>query len=300
MTSLETDGRGVATAPSRIAVVGAGHLADALVRGWLAADIAADTITVTNRNRDERLDAFRTLGVGAVRDKGQALAGADVVALAVKPQDVDEALGACARVWPDGAFLLSLAAGVDRSRLRRVLGRSDVEIVRAMPNTASAVGESATAAFGGGVSARARHTAGRLLAVIGQVVWLEREADMDAVTALSGSGPAYVYLLVEALVEGAVAEGLDAETARGLAVQTVFGAATHLRTSGVDAGELRRRVTSPGGTTAAALSVLERRGFRPALAEAVAQAAARSRQLGGTQEIASNAPAVPKGRPARL
>lgn len=265
--------------PVRVAVIGAGNLADALVRGWLSAGIGADAIRVTNRSRDERLDAFRALGVGAVRDKAEALSDADVVALAVKPQDVPEALHACAGVWPAGAFLLSLAAGVDRARLRSCLDGVPVAIVRAMPNTASAVGESATAAFGADATEAARATAERLLSVIGEVVWLEREADMDAVTALSGSGPAYVYLLVEALVEAAVAEGLDADTARGLAVQTVFGAATHLRSSGVDAAELRRRVTSPGGTTAAALSVLERRGFRPALAEAVAHAAARSRQL---------------------
>jgi pyrroline-5-carboxylate reductase len=125
-----------------------------------------------------------------------------------------------------------------------------------------------------------RALAGFLLGVVGHVVWLEREEDMDAVTALSGSGPAYVYLLVEAMVDAGVAEGLDPATARSLAVQTVFGAAHHLRTTGEDAAELRRRVTSPGGTTAAALAVLERRGFRPTMAEAVQSAARRSRQLG--------------------
>lgn len=265
----------------RVAVVGAGNLAEALVRGWIAAGVHAGRISVTNRSRDERLDAFRALGVGAERDKGAVLVGADAVALAVKPKDVDEALEACRHIWPRGALLLSLVAGVDRARLRAGLGDMEVEVVRAMPNTASAVGESATAAYGGpALSAAARDLTERLLTVIGQVVWLGREGDMDAVTALSGSGPAYVYLLVEALVDAAVAEGLDIVTARGLAVQMVFGAATHLRQSGGDAAELRRRVTSPGGTTAAALSVLERRGFRPALAEAVAHAAARSRQLG--------------------
>jgi pyrroline-5-carboxylate reductase len=263
----------------RVAVVGAGHLAEALVRGWLAAGVPAARICVTNRERDDRLAAFGALGVGAHRDKGEALANADVVVLAVKPQDATQALRACGEVWPGRALLLSLVAGVATDRLLNDLGRR-VPTVRAMPNTACAVGESATAAFAAGAMARARAVASFLLGVVGRVVWLEREADMDAVTALSGSGPAYVYLLVEGLVEAAVAQGLDIATARALAVQTVFGAAHHLRSSGEDAAELRRRVTSPGGTTAAALSVLERRGFRPALAEAVASAADRSRQLG--------------------
>ncbi len=263
----------------RLAVVGAGHLADAIVHGWLAAGVEPTAVAVTNRERDDRLVHFRRLGLRAERDKALALAGADVVALAVKPQDAAEALAECGRVWPPGASLLSLVAGVDSRRLTSGLGRQ-VEVVRAMPNTASAVGESATAAYAVGASEATRRLAGFLLGVVGRVVWLEREEDMDAVTALSGSGPAYVYLLVEAMEEAAVAEGLDRSTARSLAVQTVFGAAHHLRTTGEDAAELRRRVTSPGGTTAAALSVLERRGFRPAMAEAVASAARRSRQLG--------------------
>jgi pyrroline-5-carboxylate reductase len=263
----------------RLAVVGAGHLAEALVHGWLQAGVAPQAMAVTNRERDDRLAHFRSLGLRAERDKAAALAGADVVALVVKPQDAVEALAECAPVWPEGAFLLSLVAGVDSSRLAQGLGRA-VEVVRAMPNTASAVGESATAAYGRGASEATRALAGFLLGGVGRVVWLEREADMDAVTALSGSGPAYVYLLVEAMVEAGVAEGLDPLTARSLAVQTVFGAAHHLRSSGEDAAELRRRVTSPGGTTAAALSELEARGFRPAMAAAVASAARRSRQLG--------------------
>lgn len=269
----------VGAARPRLAVVGAGHLADALVHGWLQAGVRPARVAVNNRQRDDRLALFRALGVRAEREKAEALAGADVIALAVKPQDCAAALAECSAVWPDGAFLLSLVAGVSTERLRAALGR-DVEVVRAMPNTASAVGESATAAFGADASDATRALAGELLTAVGPVVWLDREHDMDAVTALSGSGPAYVYLLVEAMVEAAVAEGLEPETARSLAVQTVFGAAHHLRTTGEDAAAMRRRVTSPGGTTAAALTVLERHGFRPAMAEALASAARRSRQLG--------------------
>ncbi len=274
----ETMGAAGAARP-RLAVVGAGHLADALVHGWLGAGIDPARVAVNNRCRDDRLATFRALGVRAERDKASALAFADVVVLAVKPQDCAQALAECATVWPEGALLLSLVAGVDTARLAGAL-RRECEIVRAMPNTASAVGESATAAFARGASEPSRALAGFLLGVVGHVVWLEREEDMDAVTALSGSGPAYVYLLVEAMVDAGVAEGLDPATARSLAVQTVFGAAHHLRTTGEDAAELRERVTSPGGTTAAALAVLERRGFRPTMAEAVQSAARRSRQLG--------------------
>ncbi|MCL6596240.1 MAG: pyrroline-5-carboxylate reductase [Firmicutes bacterium] len=279
MRALRGAERGDSAPFPRVALVGAGHLADALVRGWLAAGMPAERVAVTNRERDDRLAAMAALGVRAVRDKAAALAGAEAVVLAVKPQDAAEALRACGPVWPDGAVLLSLVAGWETRRLLEQLGRR-VECVRAMPNTACAVGESATAAYAA-AGAAARALADRLLSVVGRVVWLGREEDMDAVTAVAGSGPAYVYLLVEALVEAATAEGLDAATAHDLAVQTVLGAAHHLRASGVHAAELRRRVTTPGGTTAAAVSVLEDRGFRPALAEAVSSAARRSRQLGG-------------------
>lgn len=263
----------------RVALVGAGHLAEAFVRGWLGAGLDGAAIAVTNRERDDRLRHMRTLGVRAERDKARVLGDAQIVVLAVRPADATGALDECRPHWPGAAPLLSLVAGTPIVRLRAPLG-NDVEIVRAMPNTASAVGESATAACAPGVRETTRELAEGLLGVVGRVVWLAREEEMDAVTALSGSGPAYVYLLVEAMVEAAVAEGLDEETARILAVQTVFGAAHHLRATGGDAAALRRRVTSPGGTTAAALSVLEQRGFRPAMAEAVASAARRSRQLG--------------------
>jgi len=271
--------RRFAAQPARLALVGAGHLAESLVAGWLAAGMEPSAVSVTNRERDDRLARFAAMGLRAERDKARALDGAQVVVLAVRPVDVDAALAECGPVWPGGAVLLSLVAGVPTARLSAHLPPA-TEVVRAMPNTASAVGESATAAWTR-AAAPARAAADALLSVIGgPVVWLTHEADMDAVTALSGSGPAYVYLLIEAMVEAAVAEGLAVDAATDLAVQTVIGAARHLRDSGEGAAELRRRVTSPGGTTAAAMSVLEARGFRPALAEAVQTAARRSRQLG--------------------
>lgn len=264
----------------RVALIGAGHLAEALVSGWRDAGVPGSHVRVTNRSRAERLEHFRErYGTVACRTKAEALADADVVVLAVRPTDVTDALAECRPVWPEKAVLLSPVAGVSVSRLRDGLG-DDARVVRAMPNTSCAVGESATAVYGPDLPEVMRTRVDALLRCVGSVTHMARESDMDTVTALAGSGPAYVYLLIEGLVQGAVAEGLSPDTARDLAVQMVYGAASHLRTSAEDPGQLRRRVTSPGGTTQAALDTLERRGFRPALEEAVARAAARSRELG--------------------
>lgn len=264
----------------RVALVGAGHLAEALVRGWRQSGMPGPHIRVTNRSRHDRLSFLaQTYGVTPAKTKAEALEGAHVVVLAVRPGDVEEALTESRLVWPSGATLLSPVAGVPIARLRALVG-PDVPIVRAMPNTSCAVGESATGVYAPDVPLQVRAQVDTLLRCVGSVTAMQREEDMDTVTALAGSGPAYVYLLVEGLVQGAVAQGLDPETARDLAVQMVYGAASHLRSSAEDPGQLRRRVTSPGGTTQAALEALERRGFRPALEEAVARAAARSRELG--------------------
>lgn len=265
-----------------VAVIGAGHLAEALVRGWRRSGMLGASIRVTNRSRSDRLAWLADLyGIVPCGSKAEALTGADVVVLAVRPTDVPEALAECRPVWPVGAVLLSPVAGVGVDYLKEALGRA-VTVVRAMPNTSCAVGESATGVYGPDLSREGLRQVTALLGCVGSVTVMEREADMDTVTALAGSGPAYVYLLVEGLVQGAVSEGLDPEMAREMAVQMVYGAASHLRSSAEDPGRLRRRVTSPGGTTQAALETLERRGFRPALEEAVARAAARSRELGRT------------------
>jgi pyrroline-5-carboxylate reductase len=267
-----------------MAVIGAGAMADALVRGWTedGRRPAGPTVRVTNRSDHARRRALADrYGVHAARDKAEALEGADVAVLAVKPADVDEALAQCRPHLGPSTLLLSLAAGVTTCRLRDGAGEG-VPIVRAMPNTASAVGESMTAACGsGGLAPAARALAEQVLAAVGEVVWVPEEA-MDAITGLSGSGPAYVFLMAEALIEAGETAGLPPPLARHLAVQTLFGAAKTMRDTGHDARLLRDRVTSPGGTTAAAMAVLERRGFRPALVEAVGRAAERSRELGGT------------------
>ena len=268
----------------RVAVIGAGHLAEALVRGWRQSGMPGAHIRVTNRSRFERLDRLaEQYGTEPCKTKAQALPGAEVVVLAVRPGDVEEALLELRPVWPEGAVLVSPVAGVSVRRLRDGLGPAlgeRVLIARAMPNTSCAVGESATGLFGPDLPRTARERVEALLRCVGSVTHMESERDMDTVTALAGSGPAYVYLMVEGLVQGAVSEGMAPETALDLAVQMVYGAASHLRDSAEDPGELRERVTSPGGTTQAALETLEEHGFRPALKAAVARAAARSRELG--------------------
>lgn len=264
----------------RVSLIGAGHLAEALVSGWREAGVPGEHIRVTNRSRAERLRQFRErYGTVSCRTKAETLDSAELVVLAVRPADVADALAECQAMWPEEAVLLSPVAGVSVARLRAGLG-GRARVVRAMPNTSCAVGESATAVYGPDLPDTVKARVDALLRCVGSVTHMTREADMDAVTALAGSGPAYVYLMIEGLVQGAVAEGLSRDTARDLAVQMVYGAASHLRSSAEDPGQLRRQVTSPGGTTQAALETLERRGFRSALEEAVARAAARSRELG--------------------
>jgi pyrroline-5-carboxylate reductase len=203
------------------------------------------------------------------------------VVLAVKPQEAATVLPAYARFSHSTVFL-SIMAGTTIGRMRALLGES-AAIVRAMPNTPAAVRQGITVGCPGpGVTAAQRDLCTDLLGAIGEVAWVEDEAQMDAVTAVSGSGPAYVFLLAEAMEAAGVAEGLPPELARLLARQTVAGSGALLAASAEDAAQLRRNVTSPGGTTAAALAVLMAEDGLPALLRrAVAEATRRSRELAG-------------------
>jgi pyrroline-5-carboxylate reductase len=263
-----------------LGIIGAGSMAQALVSGLVGGGfLSPRRVWAANRQDESRLRELARWGVHATRDKAEVCGRAELIVLAVKPKDADEVLAEL-RPWvtPDHA-VLSLMAGIPTAYIESRLG-GETRIVRAMPNTSSAVRESATAIAAG------RHAGpedvaviAALLGAVGQVLIVEEEA-LDAVTALSGSGPAYVYLLLESLIEAGEAAGLEREVARRLALQTVYGSAKMVRETERDPAELRQRVSSPGGTTVAALSVLEELGFRDALIRAVARAKERSRELG--------------------
>jgi pyrroline-5-carboxylate reductase len=206
-------------------------------------------------------------------DNVAAVAGADVVILAVKPQVMaDVCRGIAAAVTASGAVVISIAAGITIDSLRSWLGAS-TPIVRCMPNTPALLGCGASGLYAAdGVSERQRDYAAQILSAVGLVTWVPAEKDLDAVTALSGSGPAYFFLFMEAMVEAGVKLGLTRETAGQLALQTGLGAARMAVENELDLVELRRRVTSPGGTTQAAVEHFEAAGLR-ALVEGAMQAA---------------------------
>lgn len=273
-----------------VGVVGAGNMARALVAGWLAAGWPARRITVTNRRDDGRLAAMAALGVAVTRSKADLCAESEVVVVAVKPADAAGALAELGGLLGRRHLVLSLMAGVPTAAIEGALG-GPVRVVRAMPNVSSAVRESATGlAAGHWAKAADLDRAAALLAAVGQVENVPESA-LAAVTAVAGSGPAYVYLLLEALAAAGRAVGLDGDLAGRLAVQTVFGSAKLVHDTARDPAELRRSVTSPGGTTAAALAVLEAAGFADTLAAAVARATQRAGELAGQWAGAGERPA---------
>jgi pyrroline-5-carboxylate reductase len=262
----------------QLAVLGGGRMGEALVSGLRDAgwDLGSIAIAEVDPERRRVLEE-RFPGARVVPSPAWAVADADVIVVAVKPADVAAVLAASAEVLTADALVVSLAAGVTLAVLE---GHApDRPIVRAMPNTAALVGHGA-AAIAAGRHATPAHleTAAGILGAVGTVVHLPEE-HLDAVTALSGSGPAYLFLVAEALVEAGVLAGLTRDVADDLVRQTFLGAA-HLLAGPESPSALREAVTSPGGTTAAALRVLEARGVRAAFLDAVAAAAARSREIG--------------------
>ncbi len=265
---------------TRLGFVGAGAMSRALLDGLLGEGLVAPAaVTVTNRRNDRVLAELRDrYGVAATRDKAALAAASDVLILAVKPHDVAEALAELRPFLRREQMLISVAAGVPTGALEELVPQG-MAVVRAMPNTSSRVKESATALCGGRwADERSLAVAEEVFAAVGRVSRVPEEL-LDAVTAVSGSGPAYVYLLAEALIRAAVRLGLDPQVARELVVQTVAGAGRMLLETGAEPAELRRQVTSPNGTTAAALRVFEEGGFLALVEEAVRAAASRSREL---------------------
>jgi len=277
-----------------IGFVGAGNMAAALIRGLLGRQVVApEQIWATNRSNDARLNALReTYGVTVTRSKPDLVRRSAVLVLAVKPRDMAEVLRELAGLVGGDHLVISVAAGIPLRAIEPALAHAAV--IRAMPNTSAAVQESATA-LAAGTRAGDGHmaTAEAIFRAVGDVIAVDEDL-LDVITALSGSGPAYVYRLIEAMIHAGTELGLEPPVARRLAIQTLVGAARMLAESDADPTELRHRVTSPGGTTMAALRVLEARGFAQAVREAVGRAAERSREMAG--ELAATDPAPRLGQ----
>jgi pyrroline-5-carboxylate reductase len=272
------DGRLNDVAAGGLTLLGCGKMGSAMLDGWLAAGLPAGAVHIVEPEPTEAIRGFMARGVGYAP---AAPASAAAVVLAVKPQMMAAALPAVAGLAGPRTLFLSIAAGTPIAWFEAQLA-PETPIVRAMPNTPAAVGRGITALIGNAAAAGMLETAEALCAAVGETVRLEREDQMDAVTAVSGSGPAYVFHMIEALAAAGEAEGLAPELAMRLARATVCGAGELAQRSDAPAAELRKAVTSPGGTTAAGLAVLmdADAGLSDLMRRTVAAAAARSRELG--------------------
>ncbi|MEV7397603.1 pyrroline-5-carboxylate reductase [Aeromicrobium sp. NPDC092404] len=263
----------------RIAILGAGVMGETLLSAILRSGHAPGDVVISEK-RDERAAELRDAYGVTVTGNAEAVAEADIVLLVVKPQDVSALLDEIAGSVRPEATVVSLAAGITIATMTAALP-DGVAVVRAMPNTPALVGEGMFGISpGAGVSAERVAVVEALLKSGGKVVVVD-EALQDAVTAVSGSGPAYVFYLAEAMIAGGVQAGLDDATARTLTAQTLVGAAKLLAESDDTADELRRRVTSPNGTTHAAITTFDQHGVKDGLVAGVAAAAARSAELSG-------------------
>lgn len=269
------------TNPPKIAFLGAGNMATALLRGLIErGGMSPQSLAVSDVRPEAVAALVQGHGVHGYAKNSEAVAFADIVVLAVKPQVLPAVLAEIAPHVTERHLVISLVAGVTLSHLTSMLGGHD-RIVRTMPNTPALVGEGATAlARGPGASEADLELAMRLFASCGVVVRVE-ERLLDAVTGLSGSGPAYAFVAIEALSDAGVRAGLPRDVATKLAAQTLLGAAKMVLETGEHPGRLKDQVTSPAGTTIAGVAALEREGLRHALLSAVEAATARAKELAG-------------------
>lgn len=265
---------------TNIAFIGGGNMARALIGGLLHSGQPATAIHVADPSEAVRERLAADCGVQVFSDNALAVEGVEVIVLAVKPAQLPEV---CRQLGPAlgslAPLVISIAAGTRCSDIRRWLGQA-MPLVRVMPNTPALIGAGASALWADtGVSEAQRELASHIMGTAGCTVWVNTEAELDIVTAISGSGPAYFFLFIEALSEAGEQLGLDPQTAATLARQTALGAARMTLESGEDPATLRQRVTSPGGTTERAINALEDGQLRQLLADAVAAAHTRAREL---------------------
>jgi pyrroline-5-carboxylate reductase len=268
----------------RIAVLGAGRIGEALISGLLSSGWrSADDITASTRRPERVVELSERYGIEVTESNVEAAAGAALVVVAVKPQDIDVLLGEIGPAITPEQTVLSVAAATPTATIERHLA-AGVPVVRAMPNTPSTVHEG-VAGLCAGAHAADRHVtlAEEALTHLGAVVRVS-ERHMDAVTAVSGSGPAYFALLAEAMIEAGLLLGISREISTQLVIQTMLGTAKQLRDEGLHPVELREMVTSPGGTTIAAIRELESAGVRAAFLNAIQAAMTRARELEAEQD----------------
>lgn len=266
---------------NRIGFIGAGSIAQTMIRGLVSKQIIkGEHIWVANRANRKRLhDLNREYLVNCTMDKAEVIKNTNIIIIAVKPNDLVAALNEINPSVCEKHLIVSVAAGVSTQTIENCIGKQ-VPVIRCMPNTSCAVGESATAVAEGRYSDKS-HLADvcKLFEALGKVVVVD-ENSMDVVTGLSGSGPAYFYYMIELMEKTAVDAGLSNEIARKLLFQTLYGAAKMLMDTGLDPAILREKVTSPGGTTFAAMEVFQSMDLEDTITKAVKRAAARSRELG--------------------
>jgi pyrroline-5-carboxylate reductase len=263
----------------KIAILGGGRIGEALLSGLLSSGWREPSEVVVTARRDEQLGELRErYGAEATADNTAAIGGAGLVVVAVKPQDIDALLGEIGRHLTTSQTVVSVAAAIPTAHIEQRIA-DGVPVVRAMPNAPATVHEG-MAGLCAGAHATDEHLAAaeELLSHLGRVVRVP-ESWMDAITAVSGSGPAYFALLAEAMIEAGILLGLSREVSTTLVVQTMFGTAKQLRDQGMHPVELRESVTSPGGTTIAAIRELEQAGVRAAFLNAIQAAMDRAREL---------------------
>jgi len=267
------------TTVGKIGFIGGGNMAEAFIKGLMNGGFPAGDILFSEPNEKRRQMMEERYGINCAANNADLVTASDIIVLATKPQILDKVLEDIVDVFNDEKLLISILAGITTTRLETGLGGKS-RVVRSMPNTPALAGQGAAALCPGKyVDEENRRIAQHLFETVGIALWVE-EGQMDAVTGLSGSGPAFVYTFIEALTAGGVQEGLRLDIAHALAVQTVAGAALLVQTTGEHPALLREKVCSPAGTTISAIRVLEERGLRAMMMEAVGAATARSRELG--------------------
>ncbi|MCE4055127.1 pyrroline-5-carboxylate reductase [Pseudomonas sp. Au-Pse12] len=263
---------------TRIAFIGAGNMAASLIGGLRAKGLEAAQIRASDPGAETRAKVAAEHGIQVFADNAEAIDGVDVIVLAVKPQAMKAVCQALRPSLQPQQLVVSIAAGITCSSMNNWLGAQP--IVRCMPNTPALLRQGVSGLYATAqVSAQQRQQAEELLSAVGIALWLDQEQQLDAVTAVSGSGPAYFFLLIEAMTAAGEKLGLPRETAAQLTLQTALGAAHMAVSSDVDAAELRRRVTSPAGTTEAAIKSFQAGGFEALVEKALGAAAHRSAEM---------------------
>ncbi|WP_433946489.1 pyrroline-5-carboxylate reductase [Paenibacillus sp. SN-8-1] len=290
MSDLSNHSSGSSSEQIDICFYGAGSMAEAIVRGLINKAVAKpEQISMLNRSSQERIEFLHsTYGVRIASDakeKEELLQGASILVLAMKPKDAGEALKALGPLLREDQLIISVIAGLSINTIHALLGRKQ-PVARTMPNTSSSIGLGATGiAFSSEVSEERREQVLSIFEAVGLVSVIPEE-QMDILTGISGSGPAYIYYMMESMIAAGIEGGLSAEQARDLTVQTVLGAANMMLQTGEDPALLRKAITSPNGSTQAALEVFEGAGFSETVRAAVRRCAERSREMGAAVEEA--------------